>query len=65
MSCSPLRMLTRPRLRPEIVPAIVEKSLGNSRAGTKKKGMELCAMFVEVGNTGEGVVVSHSGRAVG
>lgn len=65
MSCNGLSRLTRPRLRPEIVPAIVEKALGNSRAGTKKKGMELCAMFVEVENTGEGVVVSSSGRAVG
>lgn len=53
------------RLRPEIVPAIVEKALGNSRAGTKKKGTELCATFVEVENTGEGVVVSHSGRITG
>jgi cytoskeleton-associated protein 5 len=46
------------RLRPEIVPALVEKVLGNTRAGTKRKGMDLCAMFVEVENGGEGVVVS-------
>lgn len=64
-STSPLACseLIRLRLRSDIVPAIVEKALGNSRAGTKKKGIELCAMFVEVENTGEGVVVSHSSAA--
>lgn len=46
------------RLRPEVVPAIVEKALGSARAGTKKKGMDLCAMFVEIENGGEGVMVS-------
>lgn len=46
------------RLRPEIVPSIVDKALGNTRAATKKKGTDLCAMFVEVENGGEGVVVS-------
>lgn len=44
------------RLRPEVVPAIVEKALGSARAGTKKKGMDLCAMFVEIENGGEGVM---------
>ncbi|KAL1407788.1 hypothetical protein Q8F55_007223 [Vanrija albida] len=47
---------TSAKLRPEVVPALVEKVLGNSRAGTKKKGSDLCAMFVEVENGGEGVV---------
>ncbi|TXT09213.1 hypothetical protein VHUM_02687 [Vanrija humicola] len=47
---------TSAKLRPEIVPALVDKVLGNSRAGTKKKGSDLCAMFVEVENGGEGVV---------
>ncbi|WVQ79695.1 hypothetical protein IAT38_001795 [Cryptococcus sp. DSM 104549] len=45
------------RIRPEVVPAIVEKALGSARAGTKKKGAELCAMFVEVENGGEGVMM--------
>ncbi|WVQ71997.1 hypothetical protein IAR50_001541 [Cryptococcus sp. DSM 104548] len=47
---------TSARLRPELIPPIIEKALGAARAGTKKKGMELCAMFVEVENGGEGVV---------
>lgn len=46
------------RCRSDVVPALVDKSLGAARAGTKKKGAELCAMFVEVENTGEGVMVS-------
>lgn len=41
-----------------MVPAIVEKALGSARTGTKRKGMDLCAMFVEVENGGEGVMVS-------
>lgn len=36
---------------------MVEKGVGSTRAGTKKKAVELCAMFVEVENGGEGVVV--------
>lgn len=47
------------RLRPEVVPSLVDKVLGNTRAATKKKGTDLCAMFVEVENGGEGVVVSR------
>ncbi|BEJ15612.1 hypothetical protein CspHIS471_0502170 [Cutaneotrichosporon sp. HIS471] len=47
---------TSAKLRPEIVPALVEKVLGSMRAGTKRKGTDLCAMFVEVENGGEGVV---------
>ena len=42
----------------DVVPALVDKALGNARAGTKKKGCELCAMYVEVENGGEGVIVS-------
>ena len=30
--------------------------MGSSRAGTKRKGMDLCGMYVEVENTGEGVM---------
>lgn len=42
------------------MPGIVEKALGNTRAGTKKKGAELCAMYVEVENGGEGVMVREA-----
>ncbi|KAL7422401.1 hypothetical protein Q5752_003047 [Cryptotrichosporon argae] len=44
------------KTRPEVVPALVEKALGNARAGTKKKSAELCAMYVEVENGAEGVI---------
>nr|XP_019011711.1 microtubule Associated protein [Kwoniella pini CBS 10737]OCF50492.1 microtubule Associated protein [Kwoniella pini CBS 10737] len=47
---------TSAKIRPDVVPAIVDKALGSARAGTKKKGMDLCAMFVEVENSGEGVM---------
>lgn len=43
-----------------MLPALVEKALGAARAGTKKKAIELCGMFVEVENTGEGVLVSFN-----
>ena len=46
------------RCRGDVVPALVEKALGAPRAGTRKKATELCGMFVEVENTGEGVLVS-------
>ncbi len=48
------------RTRTDVIPGIVEKALGNSRAGTKKKGGELCAMYMEVENGGEGLIVSTS-----
>ncbi|KAK8854575.1 hypothetical protein IAR55_003314 [Kwoniella newhampshirensis] len=47
---------TSARLRSDVVPAIVEKALGSARAGTKKKGADLCSKFVEVENSGEGVM---------
>ncbi|OCF32654.1 microtubule Associated protein [Kwoniella heveanensis BCC8398] len=47
---------TSAKVRSDVVPAIVEKALGSARAGTKKKGSELCAMFVEVENGGDGVM---------
>ncbi|WRT68653.1 uncharacterized protein IL334_005632 [Kwoniella shivajii] len=47
---------TSAKVRPEVIPAIVDKALGSARAGTKKKGIDLCAMFVEVENGGEGVM---------
>ena len=40
------------------MPSLVEKSLGAMRAGTKRKGMDLCGMYVEVENNGDGVIVS-------
>ena len=40
-----------------MLPGLVEKALGNARAGTKKKGGDLCAMYVEVENGGDGVMV--------
>lgn len=42
-----------------MTPSLVEKTLGSVRAGTKKRGTELCCMYVEVENTGEGVIVSN------
>ena len=46
-----------------MTPSLVEKTLGSVRAGTKKKGTELCLMYVEVENTAEGVIVSCSIRS--
>lgn len=51
------------RTRIDVVPGIVEKALGNARAGTKKKGSELCVMYMEVENGGEGIVVRCRTRA--
>lgn len=51
------------RTRIDVVSGLVDKALGAARAGTKKKGAELCAMYVEVENTGEGVIVSNCQRA--
>lgn len=48
------------RTREDVVPALVDKAVGATRAGTKKKGCELCAMYVEVENGGEGVMVSRA-----
>jgi hypothetical protein len=50
------RLISRTRI--DVVSGLVDKALGAARAGTKKKGAELCAMYVEVENTGEGVIVS-------
>lgn len=52
------------RTRIDVVPGLVDKALGAARAGTKKKGAELCAMYVEVENGGEGVMVSETGLDV-
>ncbi|GAA5947554.1 hypothetical protein JCM3765_001726 [Sporobolomyces pararoseus] len=45
------------RTRPEVVPSVVEKCLGSSRASTKQKGIELCLLYVEMEeDMGEGVI---------
>lgn len=53
------------RTRTDVVPSLVDKALGSVRAGTKKKGVELCCMYVEVENGGEGVVVTSSLSTMG
>ncbi|GAA5860693.1 hypothetical protein JCM8547_005503 [Rhodosporidiobolus lusitaniae] len=45
------------RSRGEVVPSVVEKCLGSTRAGTRTKGIELCLLYVEVEeDQAEGVV---------
>ena len=50
---------TNNRTYSDVVPGLVDKALGAARAGTKKKGAELCAMYVEVSNSGQEVMVGH------
>lgn len=45
------------RTREVVVPALVDKCLGSTRAGTKNQALELALQYVEVENTGAGVVV--------
>ena len=45
------------RTRADVVPALVDKALGSARAGTKRKATDLCLMYVEVENGGDGVIV--------
>ncbi|KAF9519981.1 hypothetical protein BS47DRAFT_1370532 [Hydnum rufescens UP504] len=44
------------RTRETIVPALVDKCLGSTRLGTKQKALALVLEYVEVENSGEGVV---------
>ncbi|KAG8908511.1 Microtubule-associated protein, microtubule dynamics during spindle orientation [Tulasnella sp. 403] len=44
------------RTRDTVVPALVDKCLGSTRAGTKNKAIELILKYVEVENGGDGVV---------
>ncbi|GAA5910305.1 hypothetical protein JCM6882_003246 [Rhodosporidiobolus microsporus] len=45
------------RSRSDVVPSVVEKCLGSTRAGTRTKAIELCLLYVEVEeDKGEGVV---------
>ncbi len=48
------------RTREVVVPALVDKCFGSSRAGTKSHALELALQYVEVENGGAGVVVRPS-----
>ena len=48
------------RTREVVAPALVEKCLGSTRAGTKNHAIELLLQYVEVENSGAGVVVWSS-----
>ena len=49
------------RTREAVVPALVDKCFGSTRAGTKAQATELVLQYVEVENTGAGVVVRTLG----
>ncbi|KIJ69430.1 hypothetical protein HYDPIDRAFT_185206 [Hydnomerulius pinastri MD-312] len=44
------------KTRDAVVPALVDKCLGSARAGTKNQAIELILQYVEVENSGAGVV---------
>lgn len=48
---------TSAKTRETVVPALVDKCLGSTRAGTKNNAIELALQYVEVENSGTGVVV--------
>ena len=48
---------TAAKTREAVIPALVEKCFGSSRAGTKTQAVELALQYVEVENGGTGVVV--------
>ena len=48
---------TSVKTRDGIVPALVDKCLGSTRAGTKNQALELILQYVEIENGGVGVVV--------
>lgn len=48
------------RTREVVAPALVEKCLGSARSGTKNQAIELLLQYVEVENSGAGVVVRSS-----
>ena len=48
---------TAAKTREAVMPALVEKCFGSSRAGTKVQAVELALQYVEVENAGTGVVV--------
>lgn len=51
-------------LRSDVMPAMVDKCFGATRQGTKTKASEAALLFVEIENSGEGVVVSAARSAV-
>lgn len=48
---------TAAKTRDAVVPALVDKCFGSSRAGTRTQAVELALQYVEVENSGTGVVV--------
>ena len=52
---------TAAKTRDAVVPALVDKCLGSSRAGTKNQAIELILQYVEVENSATGVVVGRIG----
>jgi cytoskeleton-associated protein 5 len=48
------------RTRDAVVPALVDKCYGSTRAGTKAKAIELTLRYVEIDNGGEAIVVRGS-----
>lgn len=52
------------RTRPDVLPSLVDKCLGSTRAGTKRAAIELAMLYIEVENTGEGVIVSDQSRHI-
>jgi cytoskeleton-associated protein 5 len=49
------------RTRETVVPALVDKCFGSTRAGTKSQALELALQYVEVENNAAGVVVRNIG----
>jgi len=47
------------KTRDTVVPALVDKCLGSTRAGTRNHAVELILQYVEVENGGAGVVVCN------
>lgn len=45
------------KTREAVIPSLVDKCFGSTRAGTKNQALELVLQYVEVENTGSGVVV--------
>lgn len=48
---------TAAKTREAVVPALVDKCFGSTRAGTKNQAIELVLQYVEVENGGTGIVV--------
>lgn len=48
---------TAAKTREAVIPALVDKCFGSSRAGTRNQAIELTLQYVEIGNGGANVVV--------